>query len=274
MSFKDILALVDSAPLEAAMLRVASSLATQFDAHLVALHAEPLAYVPVEVGAAFAPSLIEEQERAARRATEAAMLAIDVAARGGRHIERRTVRGDADSVAILHSHYADLVVMGLGSMTASGANAPSVVWENIALGAGRPVLAIPAGFSGEAVGRRIVVAWRPTRESTRALHDAMPFLVRADAVRLMTLNAQTPVGRFVGADIGTHLARHGVKAEVISGESPDASVGPTLLDQAKDFGADLLVAGAYGHTRLREYLLGGTTQYLATHVRVPLMVSH
>jgi len=115
------------------------------------------------------------------------------------------------------------------------------------------------------VGQRVVVGWNSTREAARAVNDAMPLLVAAEVVTVLTIDArEAPLGhgQLPGADISLHLARHGVKAQVEQTVSADLSVGDVLLSRAADLGADLLVMGAYGHSRLRELLLGGATRTL------------
>lgn len=275
MTYREILALVDTAGTEA-VLGAAAALSQRFQAHVVALHAEPDIFIPFEMGMAGDTSvLIDIQQRNASAGTAAALRAIEQASqRSGVAIEPRVVRGSTESSAVLHSRYADLVVMGLGAPTSRGTNAIQVAWETIVLSCGRPVLAVPPGRPGRSIGQRILVAWRPTREATRAVHDAMPFLAGAEAVQVLTLNPDAATKRDAGADIGHHLARHGIKVEAVSDTVDEAYVGKTVLDAAMAFGADLLVAGAYGHTRLREYLLGGTTMHLATHAQIPLLVSH
>jgi nucleotide-binding universal stress UspA family protein len=105
----------------------------------------------------------------------------------------------------------------------------------------------------------------------------MPLLMAADVVNVLTIDAhEAPRGHgaLPGADISLHLARHGVKATIEQTVSGDLSVGDTLLSRAADLGADLLVMGAYGHSRLRELLLGGATRTLLRSMTLPVLMSH
>jgi nucleotide-binding universal stress UspA family protein len=125
------------------------------------------------------------------------------------------------------------------------------------------------------VGERVLVAWNGTRESTRAVHDALPMLVRAHSVAVMEVNPkpdETP--RIAGADMATHLARHGVRAEVSSIVADEIDVGDAILSRGADLGADLVVMGAYGHSRLREFAFGGVTRHVFKHMTVPVLMSH
>jgi nucleotide-binding universal stress UspA family protein len=123
----------------------------------------------------------------------------------------------------------------------------------------------------------VLVAWNTTREAARALNDAMPILARAKKVTVLSINPPSgEMGRPVwpGADISLHLARHGATAEASSTVSGDIDAGNTILSRAADFGADLIVMGGYGHSRQREFLLGGVTRTLLQHMTVPVLMSH
>jgi nucleotide-binding universal stress UspA family protein len=114
------------------------------------------------------------------------------------------------------------------------------------------------------------VAWNATRQAARAVHDAMPFLEAAAKVTALTINADEDPA----ADLARHLARHGVKAEASTLKSDDVEVGALLLSRAADLSADLLVMGAYGHSRLREVVLGGATREIFRSMTVPVLMAH
>jgi nucleotide-binding universal stress UspA family protein len=123
----------------------------------------------------------------------------------------------------------------------------------------------------------VVIAWNSAREAARAVHDAMPLLIAAEAVTVLTIDPREGPqghGELPGADISLHLARHGVKAQVERTVSADLPVGEVLLSRLADLGADLLVMGAYGHSRMRELLLGGATRSLLQSMTVPVLMSH
>lgn len=142
---------------------------------------------------------------------------------------------------------------------------------------GRPVLVVPyAGVFGE-VGRRVLIAWDGTREANRALHDALPLIGNAEEVTVIHIGkreADLDADRPALDQIVRHLARHGIAAR--SEESPrgDIPVPDILLSRAADLGADMIVAGAYHHSHLRERLLGGVSRDLLDHMTVPVLMAH
>lgn len=179
--------------------------------------------------------------------------------------------------AAVHARPGDLVVM-----TAAGddKNEQSVVQQFFAailLESGRPVLVVPPRFSSQGSAKHAVVAWRPCREATRALHDAMPLLGTVESVDLVVVVPEGSAAgkdRQPGVDIATHLARHGLKVSVEVHERGMESIGMALAEHARKSGAELLVAGGYGHSRLREWALGGVTRELLKTSLVPILFSH
>lgn len=150
--------------------------------------------------------------------------------------------------------------------------------ERLALESGRPTLIVPNAGRFPRVGRRAMVAWNGRREATRAVFDALPLLQNAEAVKVLWVNpgskAANTMGRTPGEDIAATLARHGVKCELGSSVTAGIEVGDDLLSRLADFGADLLVMGCYGHSRLREFVMGGATREILGHMTVPVLMSH
>jgi nucleotide-binding universal stress UspA family protein len=149
--------------------------------------------------------------------------------------------------------------------------------EDILLGSGRPVLVTPYAGKFAAIGRRVLVAWDGTREASRALHDALPLLAEAEAVRVVTVRARE--GSFERDRpeldrIVRHLERHGIAARPEETLRGDMRVSELLLSRAADMSADLIIAGAYHHSQLREALLGGVSRELLDHMTVPVLMSH
>ena len=123
----------------------------------------------------------------------------------------------------------------------------------------------------------MLVAWNASRAATRAINDAMPLLAGAETVTVLCVDPDEDSrahGEVPGMDIAAHLARHGVKASVESTVSGGIGVGNALLSRASDIGADLLVMGAYGHTRVRELLLGGATRTILKSMTLPVLMAH
>lgn len=154
--------------------------------------------------------------------------------------------------------------------------AATAAFEAILFNSGRPVLLVPPDWSGSAIGRRVMVAWSAKRESVRALADAAPFLESAEQISVVAVDASAAYqgDTFAGYDISTHLARHGLKVSLRQPDNFGRSTDRALLDEARDGDADLIVMGGYGHSRLREFVLGGVTRALTGHSPVPVLISH
>jgi nucleotide-binding universal stress UspA family protein len=147
--------------------------------------------------------------------------------------------------------------------------------EAILFESGRPVLIVPPGRDAF-TSRRVMVAWDGSAAAARAVADAMPFLCEAEAVDVLSVIGEKDISRSVaGAELAPHLARHGAHVNVNDvAVAPGGDVAGAIREQARLFGADLIVAGAFKHSRLREWLLGGVTQSLLKSSPVPLLMSH
>lgn len=218
--------------------------------------------------------------------------------------EWRVMDGSVADAMITCARYADLTVIGQTDRDnpAYGKTMP----DQVVLGAGGPVLVVPYAGAFEIVGRRVMVAWNGGREAVRAVRDAMPLLRQAETV---IVHCVGPVegAHLAGAEICTHLARHGVAAEasrdVLGPEAeavssvlktvggfgfqqrgpltatrhtaaPSIDIGNALLSSIATLGVDLLVMGGYGHSRIRELVLGGTTREILGSMTVPVILSN
>lgn len=276
MAYKDILVYADGSAVAAARLDVAAAIARDHEAHLTALHVRPLPYIPADLTGGVPSMVVEWQEEWSHEQATQAKKAVDEAVRRtGQEIEWRLVRGDIGETALLHSRYVDLAVVSQGAVEGKPAAAGDELPEMLVMAAGRPALMVPQYGKFPSLGERVMIAWNRTRESARAVHDALPILKRAKSVIVMEVNPKTSEAPHIaGADIATHLARHGVKAEVSSTLAEDIEVGDAILSRIADLGADLLVMGAYGHSRLREYAFGGATLHILRHMTVPVFMAH
>lgn len=178
----------------------------------------------------------------------------------------------------LQARYADLSIVAAPKPEADDAAVARRFFSALLFESGRPVLAIPPHHPIELPLRHVVIAWQPTREATRALHDALPLLTGATSVDVVTVDAvvgEMRHGEDPGVDIAGHLARHDLKVNVISlPRRGNETVATALLRHAAESGAQLLVAGGYGHSRLREWMLGGTTRELLQAIHLPVLFSH
>lgn len=177
----------------------------------------------------------------------------------------------------LEARYADIVVIAAAG---AEANDPEVVHEAFAtllFESGRPVLVIPRNWDGGFPVQRSVVAWTPTREASRALHDALQLLApgtRTDVLVISPTIGDRGHGPEPGADVGAHLARHGLSVNVEVRQAARGTVADEILLSAVELGDDLIVAGAYGHSRAREWAFGGTTRELLWRSHVPVLFAH
>jgi len=174
----------------------------------------------------------------------------------------------------VHAYYADLVVVARPEPAGQTASPPGLA-ESLVMSSGRPIIVFPPRHTVSGI-HRILVAWNATRESIRAVADAIPVLVKAKAVEVLVVDHQRRPeghGQEPGADIARHLARHGAHVEVLRLSSDGKDVGRLLLSQAAAFGADLLVMGAYGHTHLREWMFGGVTRTVFYEAGLPVLMS-
>lgn len=276
MSFKTILVHIDSGKRCSVRVDAGIRLALQHDAHLVGLQAlmpfEPPGYVMAEMG----PAIIEAQRQVA--ANEIARAETEFTRQAGaaglRNVEWRAAVDDPVDAMTLHARYADMLVVGQTD-AGDSPHTPADFPERVVLAAGRPVLIIPAIGSFPSIGKRILVAWNPSREATRAVTDAIPLLRLADSVHIMAVNPKPGQhGAVAGADIGLYLARHGVRVEVKTDHGAEIDVGNELLSRAADLDADLIVMGGYGHSRLKEWVLGGATRTILESMTVPVLMSH
>ena len=179
--------------------------------------------------------------------------------------------GAAIDAAIVHARHADLVVLAQPR-----AGFESDLVHAVVMQSGRPALVVPPGGAAT-LGERVLVAWKESRESARAVADALPLLARAKAVRIVSIAAEDDAdARETAADkdVVAWLARHGVDATLRHEAAEDVDAGNLLLSRAADFGADLVVMGAYSRPRLSEVVLGGVTRLMLQSMTVPVLMSH
>lgn len=184
---------------------------------------------------------------------------------------------DPAQLAAHHAHAADLVVMAGVPGDSSASDLAHGFFAGTLMHSGRPVLVIPPHCKTEVPPRRIVVAWHPGRGCARAIHDALPLLKQAEQVDVLVVDpvgGERGDGDKPGAEVAAHLVRHGVRATVQLRVSAGARVSAVLLQHARDMHANMLVAGGYGHSRLREWALGGVTRELLFSASLPVFYSH
>ena len=278
MGFKDILVHVDSTPASVIRLRLGLALARRFGARLSGLHVVPDPDVPPY----FKPSAVARIAEIYREnAREADLLAEGSFREATKDIDIvtawRSVEGDMAQLLAERARFADLLLVGQSDTENPPTLSAFSLPEKVVVAAGTPILVVPTRGAFDDIGRHVLVTWDGSREAARAVHDAMPFLQTAERVSLLAVdpNRQGHVHPTANApDMAAHLARHGVPTEPTEIPSADRSVTEVLLAHATSIGADLLVMGAYGHPRLLEFVLGGTTEALLERAAVPILMSH
>lgn len=278
MPLKDLLVHVDQTHQSAARLDAAIALAAAHDAHLVGVYVLTHPHIPNFIRAQIPDDFIRAQAEAIVGYAEKARERFeDAVQRSGVKGEWRVVEGQPEPLLSLHGRYCDLCVLGQRERHGEDLATDSDMPDRLILSVGRPVLVIPRVGTYPVIGERVMVAWDASRLATRAVNDALPLLRRAKLVRVLAIRARRGEGghgEIPCADICLHLARHGVASEAQHADADDIKVGDVLLSQVADQGIDLLVMGAYGHTRWRELVLGGATRHILTHMTVPVLMSH
>lgn len=284
MSLKEILVHLDTTPRSVVRLAVAAGLAAKHGAHLVGLGIADVPSADQFRGNVMAllPGSPEQMVQTMREQFGSTLVPVETAFRecvrqSGLSGEWRLAEGNPAAVMAVQARCADLAVMGQPNRYEAHDSSVDAMIASALMQAGRPVLMVP--FAGEfsTVGQRVLVAWNASREAARAVHDALPLLVRADLVTVLVINPRPGMighGDVPAADIAAHLARHNVKAEATHTVATDISDGAALLSYAADIGADLIVAGAYGHSRVREMVFGGVTHTMLTEMTAPVLLSH
>ena len=194
-----------------------------------------------------------------------------------RACEARVVVDEVADAMVQHGRYSDLVVVGQSSREVGFEGVAFDLPQQVLLHGGVPVLIVPCHGAFADVGRRVLVAWKDTREAARALRDALPILKRSERVVLLELGEarRKPIAVELANATATWLAGHGVAAERRTETGAiEVGLGDELLSRAADLGADLIVMGGYGHGRAREWALGGVTRHLLDHMTVPTLMSH
>lgn len=277
--FKTILVHVDETARSLHRIDVAARLANQYDAHLVGAAMTGLSAYMLPVGDLQdgMPPIAFPVEQLRAQANRALDLFDTAAAQSGvAAFERRLVDEEAGLGVSLQARYSDLVII---SQTAPDEFLPrlrSDFPEYVLLNCARPVLILPfTGVEG-GIGQRVTVAWNGSAEAVRAITSAIPVLQRAEKVDLVVFDAGAKGslhGEDPGADMALYLARHAIKVEVTASQASGGE-GEPLLSFAADRGADLIVMGAFGHSRFREFLLGGMSRTVLSSSPVALWMSH
>jgi nucleotide-binding universal stress UspA family protein len=276
MSYKTLIVHLDASRRRRERLDLAFNLAERFDAHLVGFFGlEPVVIPSVPESA---PALMAEMMRQRRLLAEKVEAEFRDKMRkeqyGGKS-EWRATLDDGFAALEFHAKYCDLVVAG--QPDPEGFSVPAWFAHRLVMSIGRPVLYVPFAGRFEDCGKRVLVPWNASREAARAVKDALPFLREAEQTEVVTFNPEKVFlddTALPDPDMGAYLARHGARVEVANQATSLDDIGALILSRAADEAADLIVMGAYSHSRLREIVLGGATRELFKSMTVPTLMSH
>jgi nucleotide-binding universal stress UspA family protein len=279
MSYKTIALHLDSSARCAARVDLAIDLARRFEAHLVGIAATGVPDVIVTMNSAVPDALecIAFSAATLRQNAQAAAAAFEAKCRhaGIASFDSHVVIDEPLGAVVRHGRCSDLLVVGQTDPEAPVDGVAFDFPQQALLQAGPAVLIVPYGGRFATVGRCVLIAWKDTREAAHAVRDALPLLRDAAEVSLVEIGPVVAKGEPDDSLLpaSAWLAGHGVTVKAHR-EIDFAGVGEQLLTRAGNLGADLIVCGGYGHSRLREWMLGGVTRHLLAHMTVPVLFSH
>jgi nucleotide-binding universal stress UspA family protein len=279
MTYRSIFVHVDDTGPCAERLAIAARLARAYPAQLLGAYLPPATELTpfasaVLPGAVVARRLSDTAD--AQREAEARFRAAAKEA-GVTSVTWHAPAGDPIESAVLHARYADLAVIGQPPRDEPTKAFSTELANAVVMSCGRPVLFVPYVGTYRTVGERVMIAWKDSRESARAVADALPLLKDAKKVYAVAITAdrEDSLGDLLAdAQVAAFLRRHDVDATVRRIAAPDIDAGEMLLSQAVDFNVDTIVMGAYSRPRISEFVWGGVTRLMLSSMTVPILMSH
>jgi nucleotide-binding universal stress UspA family protein len=273
MSFQDILVHIRSSG-SIEPVRVAMRVAKRFGAHLTGLYAlhELALFKHILPDDSSKIREMTKTDYAAAAESEKRFRAL-ADQESVAHSQWQIGEGDAAELLAIAARLQDLVIVGLAEHGEPGSN----VAERMATEVGRPTLIVPSAGPFLDIGKRILVAWNGSAQAASAVLHAKPFLTAAERVLVLVGEGREKfptITRQVPLDIIGYLNRHGIDAEIHPIGAPDADAGAAILKMAYNAESDLIVMGAFGRTRLREWVLGGATRQVLENLSVPVLMMH
>lgn len=226
------------------------------------------------------PQELRQQIRGRREAhrDETRIKFLELAQEMGVRSQWRAPQGDAEESLAIHARFCDLVVMSKTENFEGTSAFRLHLPESVVMAAGRPVLMLPNHGNFETIGKRVLYCWDQKRESARALTDAAPFLKQCESLTVLEIDRDEKLNQTRDLrenDITDYCASIGYpKAQHLVRESAGFGVGNIILNTATDIAADLIVMGAYGHSRMRQWIMGGATSTLLSSMTVPVLLAN
>lgn len=257
-----------------AYLQYVVSLAATYQAHLTALY---LSLPPVTnpyVPNYLTPDIMEEYWQQDRLQCEQKKNELEALAKEmGVEVNWHSELGYIEPYLVYYGRYHDLIITN-ESKLAAVEPATAGISAAVAIATGRPVLRLAAEMQMNTALKRPLIAWKESREACRAVHDALPLLQNAERVLISVIGSEVQALRASSQRLAGYLITHGIQPEIEVTEEQEAKAGNLLLDLAAQENCDLLVMGAYGHSRLREFLFGGATRHMLHHAQLPILFAN
>ena len=276
MAYKTILLCLNEISRVPQLLAAARQLGTKFKAHIAGLYVIPGVQVYPAAGYAAAPDIYDGNRTYYKDHLPKVKAAFEEAMKAdGISFDFHVVEANVPLIGndvVAQGRNADLIVISATDRASSDGVEYDFV-ERLIIAAGRPVLVLPYTTDAKLNTDEVLIGWDDSREAARAVFDAVPLLKTAKRARIVRIDT-APRGEMAGASIAETLARHGIKIEVTAVSSDGLGTGETLIRAANDFGAGLIVLGAYGHNRFAEFIFGGATRHMIRNLDRPVLMSH
>jgi nucleotide-binding universal stress UspA family protein len=280
MSFKNLLVHIDDTDICAERLAAAVALAKRDDAHLTGIALALESTVSTYIGIDFTSSLTEAQQEAIKESAQSAVAKFEAAAKeaGIEHTSRilKSAGPKAPARLAFFARHSDLIFVGQPNPDSSSHDFQDALLDAVLHNSGRSVYVVPYIGRYQAKVRKAVIAWDGGKKAVRAVNDAIPLLKARKKVDILVVNPKIRSDDFGGAqgeNLVEHLKRYGVNAQVVIKTNPELSVDTIIQNYISDSGADLLVMGAFGQSRLREKAFGGVTETILQQMIVPVLMS-
>jgi nucleotide-binding universal stress UspA family protein len=273
---KDVMVRLDGTAADETRLAAAESISGVFDGHIIAVF---LNVLPVIVPAEGDRVAAAESARSTQHAREAGdrleAILIQRLSRLQKPVDIRRIDVFSDTLADIAAREARQADTFVALRPNGAPHEPEYMIEGVLFGSGRHLFLVPDRKPAKPAFDHILVAWNGSRESTRALAEAMPYLHKAKTVAVVSVvDDELEEDATIGIEAVNHLSHHGIEATLHHPKKRKGDVGAALIAEARRQKADLIVMGGYGHSRLREWLLGGVTYELLHQAPVPLLIAH
>lgn len=279
MSIKTITVYLDSRHTAKRIIRTASNVAEQYEAHLIGLYVTPMSPIYIANGPGTGV-ITESYFQETYKQAEAEIKAIFKKETQGRALvpewRETTALASVHGTVARASQTSDLLIIGADLEVDSEGLAEDRI-RTIIGASHRPTMVVPAAHEEQPIGKNVLVAWDGSAECTRAVFGALPILKNAASVDVLMINASDDENHITfgtDAELVSSLSRHGVNAELSFTQSSLSTIAEELLRHATEKGSDMIVMGAYGASRMHDFFVGSVTRKVLAHTSLPLVMSH